>query len=287
MRANGADLLVAVEGEALTGHGDQLAVDADAVVGSHFTGADAEVAGESDFGEGDHFSGVFAGESVEFNGGGEGGQGGVFGKDHLQAGKRVVEDEPRNHERLCAHHIDGFVEREQRVQLAHGRLTALSNGCEGGHVGLVLAGVSGEEPEAALACFQRMERRVYKQIFGHCSPFRVHFKSWEKCFSPTHAKRRLCGHRPSTLIGMALPPKLIAVDIDGTLLPSDGTVISERNCRALLEAEAAGIQVVIATGRRQAYAAPLIGPTGLKASTVMITSNGTVTRTLGDERGGG
>lgn len=60
-------------------------------------------------------------------------------------------------------------------------------------------------------------------------------------------------------------------------------MISERNCRALREAEAAGIQVVIATGRRQAYASPLIEPTGLMADTVMITSNGTVTRSLGGE----
>jgi Cof subfamily protein (haloacid dehalogenase superfamily) len=82
---------------------------------------------------------------------------------------------------------------------------------------------------------------------------------------------------------MAFPPKLIAIDIDGTLLPSTGTVISQRNCRAMREAEAAGIQVVIATGRRQAYATPLIEPVGLKAETVMITSNGTITRTLGGE----
>jgi hypothetical protein len=77
------------------------------------------------------------------------------------------------------------------------------------------------------------------------------------------------------------PPKLIAIDIDGTLLPTTGTVISARNCRALLDAEAAGIQIVIATGRRQAYAAPLIEPTGLRSDTVMITSNGTITRNLG------
>jgi len=77
--------------------------------------------------------------------------------------------------------------------------------------------------------------------------------------------------------------KLIAIDIDGTLLPSTGTVISARNRRALLDAEAAGIQIVIATGRRQAYATPLIEPVGLRAHTVMITSNGTVTRTLGGE----
>jgi Cof subfamily protein (haloacid dehalogenase superfamily) len=83
---------------------------------------------------------------------------------------------------------------------------------------------------------------------------------------------------------MTLPVKLVAIDIDGTLLPSTGTEISPRNRRALLEAEAAGIEVVIATGRRQAYSIPLILPVGLKAATVLITSNGAVTRTLEGER---
>ncbi len=76
---------------------------------------------------------------------------------------------------------------------------------------------------------------------------------------------------------------MIAVDIDGTLLPSAGTLVSERNCRALRDAEAAGIELVVATGRRQAYGAPLILPVGLKPETVLITSNGTVTRTLAGE----
>lgn len=83
-------------------------------------------------------------------------------------------------------------------------------------------------------------------------------------------------------------PKLIAIDIDGTLVPSaipaTGPPVSSRNARALLDAEVAGIQIVIATGRRQAYATPLIHPIGLKPETVMITSNGTVTRTLGGGR---
>lgn len=83
---------------------------------------------------------------------------------------------------------------------------------------------------------------------------------------------------------MTSPVSLIAIDIDGTLLRSAGTEISARNRRALLEAEAAGIEIVIATGRRQAYASPLILPVGLRPETVMITSNGTVTRTLDGER---
>ncbi|WP_446741902.1 Cof-type HAD-IIB family hydrolase [Silvibacterium acidisoli] len=78
--------------------------------------------------------------------------------------------------------------------------------------------------------------------------------------------------------------RLIAIDIDGTLLPASGSVMSERTCRALREAQEAGIEIVIATGRRQAYAAPIIEPAELRSETVMITSNGTVTRTLGGER---
>ena len=78
--------------------------------------------------------------------------------------------------------------------------------------------------------------------------------------------------------------KLIVIDIDGTLLPSSGTSISARNIGALREAEAAGLEIVIATGRRQAYAAPLLVPVGLRLQTVMITSNGTVTRTLAGAR---
>jgi Cof subfamily protein (haloacid dehalogenase superfamily) len=80
------------------------------------------------------------------------------------------------------------------------------------------------------------------------------------------------------------PIRMIVVDIDGTLLSSPNASISPRNFRALLDAEAAGIDVVIATGRRQAYAVPLIKPGGLKPETVFITSNGTVTRTLAGER---
>src|ERR1700691_255378 len=74
--------------------------------------------------------------------------------------------------------------------------------------------------------------------------------------------------------------KMIAVDIDGTLLSAPGSVVSRRNCRALRDGEAAGIEIVIATGRRQAYAMPLIEPVGLWPETLLITSNGTVTRTI-------
>lgn len=50
-------------------------------------------------------------------------------------------------------------------------------------------------------------------------------------------------------MGYAVPaPRLVATDLDGTLLRSDGTV-SERTRRALVEIERAGLEVVIVTAR--------------------------------------
>jgi Cof subfamily protein (haloacid dehalogenase superfamily) len=77
------------------------------------------------------------------------------------------------------------------------------------------------------------------------------------------------------------PPRLIAIDVDGTLLPTSSQVISERNTRALRAAQQAGITVVIATGRRPAYTVPLLTGLGLRADTLLIASNGAVLSTLG------
>lgn len=74
---------------------------------------------------------------------------------------------------------------------------------------------------------------------------------------------------------------MIAIDIDGTLLPSNGGTISPRNCEALRAAEAAGILIVIATGRRQTYAQPVVDPIGLGERNVILSSNGSVVRTFG------
>ena len=72
--------------------------------------------------------------------------------------------------------------------------------------------------------------------------------------------------------------RMIAIDIDGTLLPSTSGIISERNRAAVRAAEAAGVLIVIATGRRQTYAQPVIDPIGLGLKNIMLSSNGTVVR---------
>jgi Cof subfamily protein (haloacid dehalogenase superfamily) len=76
---------------------------------------------------------------------------------------------------------------------------------------------------------------------------------------------------------------MVAIDMDGTLLPTGSTGVSRRNAQALHAAQAAGVTVAIATGRRAAYTAPLLEPLNLRADTPLITSNGAVVRTMGGE----
>jgi Cof subfamily protein (haloacid dehalogenase superfamily) len=79
------------------------------------------------------------------------------------------------------------------------------------------------------------------------------------------------------------PVRLIAIDMDGTLLPALAQTVSPRGALALRAAQEAGVTVVIATGRRSAYTTPLLDGLGLRADTPLITSNGAVTKTLGGE----
>ena len=76
-----------------------------------------------------------------------------------------------------------------------------------------------------------------------------------------------------------MPPCLIAIDIDGTLLGSDGRV-SARNRAALIAAEEADLEIVIATGRRHSYAMRVLRELALGPKIHVISSNGTVTRTV-------
>ena len=72
---------------------------------------------------------------------------------------------------------------------------------------------------------------------------------------------------------------MIAIDMDGTLLGADGKV-SQRNLAALHAAEAAGVEIVVATGRRHCYAMRQLRGLGLAEKNVLISSNGAVTRSL-------
>ena len=59
------------------------------------------------------------------------------------------------------------------------------------------------------------------------------------------------GHLPAAAANNSI--RLIAIDLDGTLL-GDGGRVSPRNLAALHAAQARGIQLAIATGRRHSFA---------------------------------
>jgi Cof subfamily protein (haloacid dehalogenase superfamily) len=76
------------------------------------------------------------------------------------------------------------------------------------------------------------------------------------------------------------PIRLIASDIDGTLLNPEFK-ISEQDLIALRRAHAAGIEIVLVTGRRHTFALPIAKQLGFDLW--LISSNGAITRSLGGE----
>ncbi|MBZ5654206.1 MAG: Cof-type HAD-IIB family hydrolase [Acidobacteriia bacterium] len=78
----------------------------------------------------------------------------------------------------------------------------------------------------------------------------------------------------------AVPIRLIAVDIDGTLL-NPQFQISGPDLAALRHAHAQGIEVILVTGRRHAFALPIAQQLGFDLW--LISSNGAITRSLAGE----
>lgn len=77
-----------------------------------------------------------------------------------------------------------------------------------------------------------------------------------------------------------MPIRLIAVDLDGTLL-NNNSEISPANRQALVEASERGIRIVIITGRRYHSARPKLE--SLPCPVTLVSSNGAVVRSLGGE----
>jgi hydroxymethylpyrimidine pyrophosphatase-like HAD family hydrolase len=72
-----------------------------------------------------------------------------------------------------------------------------------------------------------------------------------------------------------MPIRLLALDLDGTLLNSRG-LLSERNARALADARERGVRVAVVTGRRFRDARPIALELGLDVP--LISHNGALTR---------
>lgn len=75
-------------------------------------------------------------------------------------------------------------------------------------------------------------------------------------------------------------PRLLAIDIDGTLLDSKSH-LPERNVAALKRAHEAGLEIVLVTGRRHAFALPIAQELGFDVC--LISSNGAMTGSLDGE----
>lgn len=74
--------------------------------------------------------------------------------------------------------------------------------------------------------------------------------------------------------------RLIAIDIDGTLLNPEFK-ISETDLATLRRAHAQGIEIILVTGRRHAFALPIAQQLGFDLW--LISSNGAITRSLAGE----
>ena len=80
------------------------------------------------------------------------------------------------------------------------------------------------------------------------------------------------------VVKISRPPiRLLATDIDGTLLNPQFQV-SDGDLAALRRAHAAGIEIVLVTGRRHTFALPIAQKLGF--ALWLISSNGAVTRSL-------
>src|SRR5437868_14346866 len=86
-------------------------------------------------------------------------------------------------------------------------------------------------------------------------------------------------HSPPAKI-TPVTPRLLAIDIDGTLLNSQFQ-ISPENLQALKRTHERGIEVVLVTGRRHTFALPIAQQLGFDLW--LISSNGAVTKSLAGE----
>jgi len=81
-------------------------------------------------------------------------------------------------------------------------------------------------------------------------------------------------------IVVKVPIRLLAIDIDGTLLNPQFS-ISDADMSALRRAHSEGIEIIVVTGRRHTFALPIVQQ--LDFGLWVISSNGAVTRSLSGE----
>lgn len=86
--------------------------------------------------------------------------------------------------------------------------------------------------------------------------------------------------RDARIFAVSLPMRLLAIDIDGTLLNPEFH-ISPTDLAAIRRAHEEGVEVILVTGRRHTFALPIAQELGFDLW--LISSNGAVTRSLSGE----
>ena len=76
--------------------------------------------------------------------------------------------------------------------------------------------------------------------------------------------------------------RLLAIDIDGTLLNPEFT-ISPIDLAALRGAHERGVEIILVTGRRHSFALPIARELGFYDHLWLISSNGAITRSFAGE----
>src|SRR5712664_3679372 len=97
---------------------------------------------------------------------------------------------------------------------------------------------------------------------------------------PTSCQRRCRAFGDAKIFVVKPPIRLLAIDIDGTLLNPEFQ-ISPVDMAALRGAHAAGVAVVVVTGQRHTFALPIVQQLGFDLW--VISSNGAITRSLAGE----
>ncbi len=106
---------------------------------------------------------------------------------------------------------------------------------------------------------------------NHHSPPTIHHP-----LSTTHYPPLTNHYPPPTNYNIRMPVRLVAIDIDGTLLDSSGSVPA-RNVAAIEAVVARGVVVALVTGRSFPFARPVLD--GLPDELELIVSNGALVKT--------
>jgi hypothetical protein len=166
MGADGADLDDAWDGEALSGHGDELAIHMDAEVVAEDVGARAKEPGEGDVGEVDHGRRVVGVEGANDECFGtrvrlwRDGLGAV----HLPARNLAFEGEAGDGGEGLAGDIRGFAGGEKVAEGGHVGGVRLRDAGEGEDIGGVAAGEGRADGEVGVLGDQRVPGRVEEEV---------------------------------------------------------------------------------------------------------------------------